>query len=115
MIHYTSTRNTILNQLAQAGNRIGDVDASGKEGAESRMAAAMTLTAAFQTMMSELLHSGNHADAIPEFCNCLSDFAEDHFYCLTKDFEDVSGECVLIDPNDEHRLSARQLGTGSAA
>ena len=114
-IHYTSTRTTILNQLAQAGNKLGNVDASGLEGAEDRLAAVWALTAAYQTAISELLQAAGHTDEIAGVCDYLHDLAGDHFHCLTLDVEEAARPPVR-DP-DEWRdaMQDRQMMGGRVA
>ena len=114
-IQYTSTRKAILDQLSYSASKIGDIDASGLEGAEARAEAAEMLSLAYRVMLSDILRAAGHAQKAIEFDDCMSDMAGDHFYCLTEDLVEARMDQAPIDPHAEHRLSAQQLGVGRAA
>ena len=114
-IQYTSTRKAILEHLTNAASEIGDIDASGIEGAEARKEAADMLIFKFELMLSQILRAAGHGDHISGICDCMADMAGDHLHCLTEDLVEAREEQAPIDPHAEHRLSARQLGVGRAA
>ena len=114
-IKFTSTRTTILDLMAFAASRIGDIDASGLEGLEARRDAAGLLSMSFQIMIEKILKAAGHAEHVSGVSDCLTDMAGDHFHCLTEDLVDARMDQYPIDPHAEHRLSARQLGVGRAA
>ena len=115
VVQYTSTRKAILDQLTNAASQIGDIDASGLEGAEARAEAADMLSLKFQLMLSQILRAAGHGDHISGMSDCMSDMAGDHFHCLTEDLVEARMDQAPIDPHAEHRLSGRQLGVGRAA